>query len=240
MIRSCQVLFLVSIVFVTLVGCKTWSPKSPSLESGNAVNLAKPASTKNPKVKACLVTAQTLHQEGHFREAALLLERARAEDPQAHDYSRQLAILYDELGISDKAESEFTIALSKSPNDPDLHNDFGFFYLQRGKLERAEGEFRQALEISPSHPQAQTNLARALFKQNRLEEAYATYENAVGPAVAHHNMGVLFSQENRDHEARLAFQEALSVDPKQDMSRKFLNGLDHLPALAANRPNVRR
>jgi len=239
MIWRWQTLFILATVLLPMAGCKTWNPtaSTDSLETPIAAPTSKVS--VSPKVKACLVTAQTLHQEGHYREAALLLERARAEAPDAHDYSPQLAVLYDDLGVSDKAEHEFTLALTKTPNDPDLHNDFGYFYLQRGDNIRAEQQFRKALKIAPKHQKAQTNLARALFKQNRLEEAYATYEQAVGPAVAHHNMGVLFSQESRDHEARMAFQEAIEVNPKLEMSHEFLAGLDNLPAIAnRQRANV--
>jgi len=232
MIGRWQALFILFATILPMVGCKTWNPTAPSgsKEAPLAASVAK--TEVSPKVKACLVTAQTLHQEGHYREAALLLERARAEAPNAHDYSRELAVLYDELGITDKAEHEFTLALAKAPNDADLHNDFGFFYLQRSDHVRAEQQFRKALQIAPQHQRAQTNLARSLFKQNRLEEAYATYEQAVGAANAHHNMGVLFSQAGQDHQARMAFQEAIAADPKLDMSREFLASLDNLPEIA--------
>ncbi|WDI42520.1 tetratricopeptide repeat protein [Bremerella sp. P1] len=238
MIGRWQTLFVLFATILPMVGCKTWNPTatSGSQEAPLAVSVAK--NEVSPKVKACLVTAQTLHQEGHYRESALLLERARAEAPNAHDYSRQLAVLYDELGISDKAEHEFILALAKTPNDADLHNDFGFFYLQRSDHVRAEQQFRKALQIAPEHQRAKSNLARSLFKQNRLEEAYATYEQAVGAANAHHNMGVLFSQAGRDHEARMAFQEAIAADPKLDMSREFLASLDNLPEIA-NRQRTR-
>ncbi|WP_158261288.1 MULTISPECIES: tetratricopeptide repeat protein [Pirellulaceae] len=232
MIWRWQTLFFLVTVTLPMAGCKTWNPTKLTDSHETPLVASATKTPVSPKVKACLVTAQTLHQEGHYREAALLLERARAEAPNAHDYSRQLAVLYDELGVSDKAENEFAIALDKTPNDANLHNDFGFFFLERGDNTRAEQQFRKALEIAPQHQLAQSNLARTLFKQNRLEEAYATYENALGTANAHHNMGVLFSQAGRDHEARMAFQEAIKADPKLDVSREFLASLDNLPEIA--------
>lgn len=209
-------------------GCKTWGSATSLMPSLPKSLVESPSDPQDKRAEACIVTAQTLHQEGHYLEAAKLLEKAQAESPQRYDYARHLAVLYDELHMPEEAEQAFHAALAKHPNDADLRNDFGYFYFRQGNNTQAEQEFRAALAIAPTHQHAQTNLARTLFRQNRLEEAHRAFAKVVGPAAAHQNMGVLLAQEGRDVEARQAFQEALKANPNLENSREFLAGLDRV------------
>ncbi|WP_158265405.1 tetratricopeptide repeat protein [Blastopirellula marina] len=233
MIRAALIILIATSLLLPMPGCQSWNPLPSADDSPDKAGASSDKTSGSQAAKACIVTAQELHQEGHYVEAAKLLEKARSEQPNGYDYARHLAVLYDELGMTNEAENEFRTALANHPKDADLQNDFGYYCFRIGDDARAEQQFRKALELNPKHQHAQTNLARTLFRQNRLEEAHAAFVQAVGPAIAHQNMGVLLAQAGRDDQARMAFEDALQLDPNLDTSREFLAGLDHLPQLAA-------
>ncbi|HUE69887.1 MAG TPA: tetratricopeptide repeat protein [Pirellulaceae bacterium] len=187
-------------------------------------------------VHACLTAAEELAVEGHAREAALLYEKARGLDPQATDYSRRLAGLYDLQGDLARAGTEFRAALAAAPHDADLLNDYGCFLDRQGNYAEAERLLRQALSANPQHERAQVNLGITLAHQGRFQEAFDTFSAVVGPAAAHSNVGMLLARQGRREEALQAFQQALAIDPDVSQARA---AVEYLTAnLVASQPEL--
>jgi Flp pilus assembly protein TadD len=172
--------------------------------------------------KVCLETAEQLERSGHYREAILLYEKARKNAPQAIDYSRRLAALYDRSGDAAGARREFEKALAQHPRDADLLNDFGYALYRQGDLSGAEQRLREAIDLRPDHPRAKMNLAVVLAEQDRLAESFDLFAQVSGPAAAHSNLGVILARRGRREEAVQAFQQAAALDPALSVPSAFL------------------
>jgi Flp pilus assembly protein TadD len=179
--------------------------------------------------EACRTTADMLAQHGHLEAAVGLYQRARQLNDKQSKVARQLAVLYDQLQMDDKALIEYRRALDEHPKDAELWNDLGYFYLSRGDANRAEGWFRQALQIHPKHQKCQGNLAIALAEQSRYEEAFTVFESLVGPAAAHSNLGVVMARQGKTREAIQSFRKALELDGTLEPARSTLAHLERTP-----------
>jgi len=172
--------------------------------------------------EACIVTAEELERAGHRREAVAMYQRARQHAPEQIDYSRRLAVLYDQLGNAAKARAEYRAAIQRNPKNADLLNDGGYFHLRQGDLPAAESSFRKAIEQAPTHERAWTNLGIALARQGRYEEAYDSFARVVGPAAAHSNVGAIMAKQGHIQQAQAAFQQALALNPNLQQPQAFL------------------
>ncbi|MEX0818062.1 MAG: tetratricopeptide repeat protein, partial [Pirellulaceae bacterium] len=159
---------VLALVVLTQAGCHLPFQKdaSPAARPVVGAHVAPPfqETELSPKqaAQACITTAEKLEAAGHRREAIGLYQRARQHRPQAIDYSRRLAVLYDQEGDSANALREYGEAIAADPNNADLANDFGYFHFIQGDLASAEASFRKALTLDQNHPRAWTNLGLVL------------------------------------------------------------------------------
>jgi Tfp pilus assembly protein PilF len=175
--------------------------------------------------QACLTTAKELFDSGHDREAIQLFERARQLDPKQTQIARFLAVLYDRQHDTIHAEAEYAKALKLTPKDPDLLNDIGYFHYQYERWADAEIAFRDAIKHNHKHERSKVNLAMTLCQLGRYAEAFDLFREAVGPAAAHSNIGMMLAREHKRDEAIQAFQQALALQPELPQARA---GLDYL------------
>ncbi|MBS0207420.1 MAG: tetratricopeptide repeat protein [Planctomycetes bacterium] len=205
---------------------KMMAPK-PSMPQGLSKRTKQVPTELPPKeaAQACIKTAEDLMQNGYDREAIQLFERARQLDPKQVQVCRLLAVCYDRQGDSIHALQEFEKALKRMPKDADLLNDMGYYYYHREDYKQAEHWFRQALERHPDLERAKINLALTLGYQGRFNEAYDLFAEAVGPAAAHSNVGVLLARAERKGEAIDAFHRALEMQPDLPQARACLEAL---------------
>ena len=183
----------------------------------------------------CLTTAEQLARDGHWREAILLYEKARQNDPLATDYSRRLAPLYEQTGDFAKAAAEFHAALATYSRDANLLNDAACLELRRGNLQQAESLFRQALEADPQHLHAHANLGLLLARQRRLAEAFELFQTVLGPAAAHTNLAAVLAEQGQIDLAREAVARALACDPHLPQARALA---ERLPRAATHKPQL--
>lgn len=217
---------LLAFCSLTAVSCTSISPRgwlpenSPILlgSSQSASEELSPAET----AKTCVITAESLEKNGHYREAAMLYERALEHDPKRKELRGRLAVLYDRLEISDKALAAYEAALAADPKNADLQSDLGYFYLKRQHFDHAERRLRLALELQPDHPRAQMNLGLLLAQTGRSRESYEAFAKVVGPAAAHSNVGVVLARQGRRAEAEQAFRQALAIEPTMKQPQAFL------------------
>jgi len=69
------------------------------------------------------------------------------------------------------------------------------------------------LKLKQTHSKARINLAMTLAAEGQLEEAHAHFEAALGPAAAHHNIGLILFKSGRKEEALAHLQQAAQIDP---------------------------
>lgn len=175
--------------------------------------------------QVCTVTAEHLEKQGHQREAILLYERARAHDPQALNYARRLAVLYDHQNQPQKALDEYEQALEKSPHDPDVLNDFGFFHYRQGNMDVAEELLDRALQLDNSHQRAWTNLGIVRAHQGRYEESFEAFSQVSNEAAAHANVGTIMARQGQFEDAKEALRRATELDPALERPRAILSYL---------------
>ena len=127
----------------------------------------------------------------------------------------------------DAADREYQQALKESRHDADVLNDYGYFLYTRDDLARAEELLQLALCQMHDHPKAQVNLGLVRASQGRMEESFATFEKAVGPAAAHHNIGMLLIRKGQRVEGLEHLEQAAQKDPSLQ-SEKILARLEDL------------
>jgi Tfp pilus assembly protein PilF len=104
----------------------------------------------------------------------------------------------------------------------DVLNDYGYFLYVRGDLSRAEEVLRQSLSRRADHPKASVNLGMVLAAQGRFDEAFSMFETSVGPAAAHHNIGLLMERVGREVEALAHLHQAVDRDPSLQRTQAIL------------------
>ena len=214
---------------IVLSGCQlpfltggNQAPRQAASGVGSAARFDQNELSPRQAADACIATAQELEGAGHHREATALYERARRHDPNATDYARRLAVLYELQGDANRARTEYRKALAEDPTNADLLNDFGYFHFGQGDLPQAESHLRHAVELSPGNDRAWTNLGIVLAHQSRYDEAYDAFARTVGPAGAHSNIGAIMAKQGKTDQAQHAFRQALSLNPNLKQPQAFL------------------
>jgi hypothetical protein len=98
------------------------------------------------------------------------------DDVGLHD---DVALLYLELGKSDKAIEHFKTSVSLKPQSAAAHYNLGTALTVARRLDDAAAEYREALRIDPSYANAHNNLGNVLLAQKKYDEAIAEFAEVV-------------------------------------------------------------
>lgn len=111
-------------------------------------------------------------QRGKLELAKDKLERALEQDPKLPQAHTAMALLYEQLGQTDRADKHYRQALSLSP-DAAMHNNYGVFLCRQGKREKAEEHFLEAIgdRLYGTPEAALTNLGFCLRQDGEFERA---------------------------------------------------------------------
>jgi tetratricopeptide (TPR) repeat protein len=175
--------------------------------------------------EALLSLAHMLVVHGHFEKTIDVCNAIIKFDAQhARAYSL-LASSTGELRCFEDAIKAFDSSLEIDPSQADTWANKGFTLGKMGKYELAVGAYNHALEI-PAPPAAHANAwndkGDILAKMGRNAEALEAFEHALVlssdepfiSATALHNIGTIFSQEERHEEALLCYSEAIRLVPR--------------------------
>jgi len=193
-------------------GCVSFKNALPAMsKSTNQLPLR--SVDQHTKAEACRLTGLELASHEKDEHAISQLEQAKKLEPELKGVAYPLAVLYDRQGRLDAAQREYERALLESPKNADLRNDFGYFLYSRKNYAESKKQLEQALKLKQTHSKARINLAMTLAAEGQLEEAHAHFEAALGPAAAHHNIGLICSKSGRKEEALAHLQQAAQIDP---------------------------
>jgi Tfp pilus assembly protein PilF len=209
---------LALIVLLTGCGRVLLRPDSAAVEPLSQVS-------ERGKAEACRRTAEELASHGREVHAIEQLERARRYDPKIRGVAHRLAVLLDRQGRMDAADREYQIALEESPRDASLLCDYGFFHYEIGNLEEATQLLKRALKQDAKHTQALVNLGTVLAEQKKYDEAWEAFSKGVGPAAAHHNLGIIKARHGDIEGARNHLSEAIRRDPGLNQAAAVLTEL---------------
>ena len=123
--------------------------------------------------------------QGDLARAKDKLDRALSQDSDNADVHSARAMLFERMGDTDKADSEFRTAMRMAPHDPNIVNNYAVYLCQSGRTDEGVKRFLEAAH-------------------NAL---YTT------PEAAYTNAGVCLRAAKRDDEARADFVRALQVRP---------------------------
>ncbi len=153
------------------------------------------ATTDNPKANkgsdedAALYNTQLGVQymrQGKLERAMEKFQRALEQDPNRADTHQAIAVLYERIGETDKADTHYRRALRLEGDSPEILNAYGAFLCNQGRRKEGQGYFERAA----------------------LTPLYST------PAAAFTNAGVCARADERPEDAEQYFRRALAVDPR--------------------------
>ncbi len=110
-----------------------------------------------------------LKEQGKFREAIPLLERAGAADPGRTDVFNLLGYCYFKLKEHEKAIGCFREALKLNPSSGIDYANIASNYREMGKRQEAISHYRLALELDPGIDFARENLQKLLLLGEEIE-----------------------------------------------------------------------
>ena len=120
-------------------------------------------------------------------------------------------------GQSDKAETEFRLAIDINPDDPESHYNLGATYQQKGQLDKAETELLQAIALNPDYADAHYNLGVNYQLTGQPEKAETELLQAVAlnpdHANAHYNLGATYQQRGQLDKAETELKLAVNSNP---------------------------
>ncbi|QDV12619.1 lipoprotein NlpI [Rosistilla oblonga] len=231
-----QILGLVLLCTLGCAGLPRWDrsglSRVPSETKPSPTNSKVLADPSDQELAIAWETAQLAEQRGMDREAIEAYLEVRKHDPTKPDVAHALAVLYDRSGMTDAASREYKTALQQRPNNPDLHCDYGYFLYSTGDYSGAEASLREALRLQPDHTQATINLAVVIGAHGRYDEAQALFTEAIGPAAAMHNIGMLRLRAGEVEAAKSLLAEASRRDPSIDVGQPVLDRLAASPQFA--------
>ncbi|QEG40867.1 tetratricopeptide repeat protein [Roseimaritima ulvae] len=191
----------------------------PKATVGAQTSLADPS---HQELAIAWETAQLAEQRGMDKEAIAAYLEVRRHDPDRPRVAHALAVLYDRSGMTDAASREYRAALEESPDDANVHCDYGYFLYSTGDSPAAESSLREALRLQPEHQQAMINLALVVGSSGRYDEAQALFTEAIGPAAALHNVGMLRLRAGDVETAKRLLAEAQRRDPSISQAEAVL------------------
>ncbi len=99
-----------------------------------------------------------LYRDGKFQEAMdcfLLSIKLNSDLSEAHF---NLALVFESMGIEEKAEKEYQRALGINPKFADAYINLGVIYNEANKYPQAKDAYEKVLDINPNDPTAHFNL----------------------------------------------------------------------------------
>jgi type IV pilus assembly protein PilF len=165
-IKNILLLIFVSSFLVACTSTTTITEDSTKSISKSKANL-KEASALNTELAIGYIQRQ------QYKPAKDKLEKAIKQDPENQKAYKTLAYLYGLLGLEEKADEKYKLALELTPDEPELLNSYGAFLCANNKLEEAQGYFAKAYS-NPFYESlylAQSNAGSCYVQQGEYKKA---------------------------------------------------------------------
>jgi tetratricopeptide (TPR) repeat protein len=128
------------------------------------------------------------------------------------------ALVYQERNLPTAAFEMARLAVERYPDSALPLYGLGRIYEHQGKLKEAEDRYVQALFLDPAAPEPMARLVGMLLKQREFGRAQrlinAALDKARGSAPHFNWLGLTLQFQAKYDEAKLAFQKATDLDPK--------------------------
>lgn len=182
-----------------------------------------------------LLGLRTVARNRDWKDDLTLWAKTTQTSPDSARAHIALAGAHLRRGHHDQARQELLDALRIQPSSAATHSDLGVILLHLGRLNEAEQEFREAMRLSGSSPALKVNLGLIYLGRSQFDEAEQQLREALGSpellpsqrVAALNNLGLAYAKRDRQAEAEKAFNESLSIDPK-NMNARVNLGLLYL------------
>jgi len=181
----------------------------------------------------------SLYNEGRFREAAAMLERALQLKPRFPRAALALGLTYMAGRRPLQAHEVLQRALEMAPNSPEAHFALGMLYLYQfeGAQPRAAEQFQAVCRLQPWN-------AEAWYYYGLCQEAMGFYPAAIEAfqralrlrpfsVRALRELGFVLTDDKKYGEAALALQKALELEPEDPYSHYLMA---HLALQRSSKP----
>ncbi|MBA2593848.1 MAG: tetratricopeptide repeat protein [Gammaproteobacteria bacterium] len=184
--------------------------------------------TPDQKTRLTRVEGELLSQEGKYREAMDVYDRA-LEGGFNGDLLYSRAMLAEKMGRLDLLERDLKLILEREPDNSQALNALGYSLAdQTTRYPEAYALIKRAYELSPNDYYVLDSLGWVLYRMGRLDEAEGYLRRALklrnDPEVAAHLGEVLWFRGDRKG-ARMVWEDALQSAPGD---RKVLDAMQRL------------
>ncbi|MBZ5666084.1 MAG: sulfatase-like hydrolase/transferase [Acidobacteriia bacterium] len=184
----------------------------------------------DPKDKAEIVNllhrAEMLKEEGHFQEAAPLLEQVIVLEPSLPITYLQLGTALTSLKNYEQAVPVLRKAVEMRPDLTIPRYQLGSALFETGDFAGAAAEFETTVARSPNWPEAHLSLATAYARADRLTDAIPEYEKVIELRPNHYSAHLLLGRAQfLSGNAALAVPnllKAAELQPKSPEPHRFL------------------
>jgi tetratricopeptide (TPR) repeat protein len=167
--------------------------------------------------------AQWRENAGDLVEARQSYQDALKQNPKSLEAKLGLARLDQLAGRTAEAEKGFQSALNSRSGDPQAKNALGQFYALQKEWSKAIPLLEDAADAAPHEPSYRYHLAVAMAQSGDIDGAFPQFQQVVGEAEAHYNIGYLLHEKGHPELARPRFQKALAVNPKLIQAQVMLD-----------------
>lgn len=141
-------------------------------------------------------TAVSQYDAGHFREAAVELEKLLRDVPESFEVHELLGLVYAEEAQDALANQHLEKAVRLKPDSAAARTNLATNLVRMGKLEPAQEQLKKAVAIEPRNFDANHNLGELYVRMGKLPEAVpflkeaqrinpASYDNGYDLALAY-------------------------------------------------------
>lgn len=195
-------------LYVRLLSGDSKATAPPELQQ-RAVQEFEQIVERNPTdVQSFLILAQLYRASDETAKAEETLKKALALEPDSSDASKQLAMLYMDVGDF-QAAINLLQRITATDDDPELIGTLAYAYEQVHDYQAAATAFGRALQRDPENSAYRTGLARNLLYSKNYDQALEEYQTAV-------------RGNPRDAESYMRISQIYRAQGKFDMARDSL------------------
>ncbi len=142
-----------------------------------------------------------------------------------------------QIGNHQEAITQFLLAIEILDSCYNCYQNIGISHLELENADEAEAAFKRVIELRPDYANAYINLSNIYNSQRRFDEAAeasaeaarlsGSAEGAAPDPIAIYNQGVIYMNAGNVVEAKVQFQETISLDPSHAEAHYWL-AMTHL------------
>lgn len=219
-------------------GCVSTSQSSVSLpDSGWVASLkqrlaGKPKYTtkieetppsREPGAAVFVAYGKLEEKRGNLPKAQSSYQSALKKDQKSVEAIMGLARVNQLAGRIKEAEQGFLKAKEIAPKSPVVLSALAQFYAGQDRLNEAIVLQRTAMQAAPVDKTYRYELARVLTQAGQVDEAMSHFEQTVGIAAAHYNVGLILQERGKLDESEQHFLKATIHAPEMEQAQEWLD-----------------